>query len=450
MNEKKQNWVMDMTEGNITKILLQFTVPLLIGNLFQQVYNIVDSVVVGRYLGAKALGGVGSVGMISFLFFSLCLGLSNGIGVNIANAYGNKEYEKLKQMIANAFYIMVAAGILMSILGFCFAKPILLIMNTPFENFHYAYTYMKITCGLTITVALYNGISSILRALGDSKTPLIFLAISSVLNVILDIIFVIHCNYGVAGAAYATVISQFLSAIGSIVFAVRKNPYFSLKKEHFILSKELIAENLKIGIPMSIQTALISISCALLQTLINGFGTSVMAAYTATGKIENVIFQPFNSLGAAVSTFAGQNLGAGNYDRIKKAAWKSELMVLAFSAALFVIILFFNEEIIHLFVEDSEVIAIGAKGLLITGSAYFALGSIYIFRGILNGMKDVTFSMINGGLEVGGRVVFALILMYMTSIGYLGIWYTNILTWILIAGSAMIRFVYFIRRAHSA
>lgn len=194
--------------GNITQILLQFSVPLLVGNLFQQVYNVVDSIVVGRYLGSKALGAVGSVGMISFLFFSLCMGLSSGIGVIVSNCFGAKKEEEVKTAIANSIYVIVAVGILMSILGFILSGPILHLMNTPSENFEYAKTYMQITCGLTIVVALYNGISAILRALGDSRTPLIFLIVASVINVILDFLFVIKMDMGVAGAAYATVIKS--------------------------------------------------------------------------------------------------------------------------------------------------------------------------------------------------------------------------------------------------
>lgn len=432
-------YVMDMTQGNITGILLRFSIPLLIGNLFQQVYNIVDSIVVGRHLGSKALGAVGSVGMISFLFFSLCMGLSSGIGVIISNYFGAKKDEDVKCAIANSIYVIVAAGIIMSILGYTLTEPILKLMNTPAENFEYAKTYMQITCGLTIVVALYNGISAILRALGDSKVPLIFLIVASVINIVLDLLFVIKLNMGVAGAAYATVISQFISAAGSILFAIFKNPYFKLKRGHFKLNKGILKEDLRIGIPMSIQTAMVSISCSLLQTLINGYGTDVMAAYTATGKVENIVFQPFASLGTAVSTFASQNQGAKEYKRIQKAVIRAEIITAVISAALLVAILFFRSNIIGIFVEESAVIELGSKGLLIAGSMYFFLGTIYILRGALNGMGDVFFSIMNGILEVGGRVAFAAFFMYCTSLGFWGVWYTNIFTWIIISLCAAVR-----------
>ena len=391
----ENRYVLDMSCGNITQILLQFSVPLLAGNLFQQVYNVVDSIVVGRYLGSKALGAVGSVGMISFLFFSLCMGLSYGIGVIVSNCFG--------------------------------------------ANFEYAKTYMQITCSLTIVVALYNGISAILRALGDSRTPLIFLIVASVINVILDFLFVIKMDMGVAGAAYATVISQFVSAAGSTIFAILKNPYFKLEHRHFQQNRFIIKEYLRIGIPMSIQTAMISVSCALLQAMINGYGVNVMAAYTATGKVESIVFQPFASLGTAVSTFASQNQGANNYKRIKTAVIRAEIITAVISAFLLVAILLFRANIISLFVDDPTVVELGSKGLMIAGSMYFALGTIYIMRGALNGMGDVFFSMMNGALEIGGRIVFAAIFIFLTSLGFWGVWYTNIFTWILIALCAVIR-----------
>lgn len=442
----KKEYVMDMTEGNSMKLIMKFSIPLLIGNLFQQVYSLVDSVVVGRHLGANALGGVGSVGMISFLFFSLCNGMASGIGVVISRYFGAKEEEQVKKAIANALFVILAVGALMSVLGFCFAGPLIRLMKTPAETFDYAYTYMRITCGFTIAVAIYNGISAVLRALGDSKTPLIFLMAASAINVVLDIVFVIYMDMGVAGAAYATVLSQILSGVGSICYAVKTNPYFRLKREYFKLDRDILKEDFSIGIPMAVQTSMISISCSILQTLINGYGPEVMAAYTATGKVEGIVFQPFSSLGLALSTFAGQNRGARKYDRVRRAVWQTELITLALGAALFCLIAVFRENVVGFFVTEENVIRLGAKGLVISGSMYIALGTIYTMRGALNGMGDVVFSMLNGALEVGGRIVFALILMYVIKMGFWGVWYTNIFTWIVIALTASVRFVVYIRK----
>ena len=342
----KKEYVMDMTEGSSMKLIMKFSVPLLIGNLFQQVYSLVDSIVVGRHLGANALGGVGSVGMISFLFFSLCNGMASGIGVVISRYFGAKKEEQVKKAIANALFVILAVGALMSILGYCFAGPIIRLMKTPAETFDYAYTYMRITCGFTIAVAIYNGISAVLRALGDSKTPLIFLMIASAINVVLDIVFVIYMDMGVAGAAYATVLSQILSSVGSICYAVKTNPYFRLKRGHFKFDRDIMKEDFSIGIPMAVQTSMISISCSILQTLINGYGPEVMAAYTATGKVEGIIFQPFSSLGLALSTFAGQNCGARKYERVRRAVWQTELITLALGAAMFCLVAVFRENVV--------------------------------------------------------------------------------------------------------
>ena len=440
----KKEYVMDMTEGSSMKLIMKFSVPLLIGNLFQQVYSLVDSIVVGRHLGANALGGVGSVGMISFLFFSLCNGMASGIGVVISRHFGAKKEEQVKKAIANALFVILAVGALMSILGYCFAGPIIRLMKTPAETFDYAYTYMRITCGFTIAVAIYNGISAVLRALGDSKTPLIFLMIASAINVVLDIVFVIYMDMGVAGAAYATVLSQILSSVGSICYAVKTNPYFRLKRGHFKFDRDIMKEDF--SIPMAVQTSMISISCSILQTLINGYGPEVMAAYTATGKVEGIIFQPFSSLGLALSTFAGQNCGARKYERVRRAVWQTELITLALGAALFCLVAVFRENVVGFFVTEENVIRLGAKGLVISGSMYIALGTIYTMRGALNGMGDVVFSMLNGALEVGGRIVFALILMYVLKMGFWGVWYTNIFTWIVIALTASVRFSVYIRK----
>ena len=358
----KKEYVMDMTEGSSMKLIMKFSVPLLIGNLFQQVYSLVDSIVVGRHLGANALGGVGSVGMISFLFFSLCNGMASGIGVVISRYFGAKKEEQVKKAIANALFVILAVGALMSILGYCFAGPIIRLMKTPAETFDYAYTYMRITCGFTIAVAIYNGISAVLRALGDSKTPLIFLMIASAINVVLDIVFVIYMDMGVAGAAYATVLSQILSSVGSICYAVKTNPYFRLKRGHFKFDRDIMKEDFSIGIPMAVQTSMISISCSILQTLINGYGPEVMAAYTATGKVEGIIFQPFSSLGLALSTFAGQNCGARKYERVRRAVWQTELITLALGAALFCLVAVFRENVVGFFVTDGECHKAWCKG----------------------------------------------------------------------------------------
>lgn len=435
--EKK--YVCDMTKGNAAGLLLRFAFPMLIGNIFQQFYNMADSVIVGKFVGSNALGAVGSVGSLNFMFFSLCMGLGSGIGVLISQYFGAGQDEYVRKIIANAVYITIAAGMLMSLCGTILAKPILCIMNTPQENFVDALIYMRIVCGATVVVAGYNMISSILRALGDSKTPLIFLVAASGINIILDLIFVIVFHMGVAGAAFATVIAQVLAMLGSIWFGMRKNPYLQLKKRHFQFDREIFQNSLRLGLPIAAQNALIAFSCVALQSVVNRYGAIVMAAYTATSRVEQLVQQPFGSLGTAVSTFAGQNAGAGRYDRVSAGCKVSVRIVLIFSLIMVIVMFLLGDKIVGLFVNEPEVIGIGAEGLQITSLMYIGLGLIYVMRGMLNGVGDATFAMINGVTEVIGRVGFAWLLMMIPSVGLWGVWYTNGLTWALTGAANVIR-----------
>ena len=426
-----KEYVLDMTKGNVTSLLLRFTVPMLVGNIFQQFYNMVDSIIVGRFVGTNALGAVGSVGSITFMFFSLCLGLGSGIGILISQYFGAGQDDYVKKIIANAIYITLTTGVLMSLCGAVFAEPILRFMNTPAENFADALVYMRIVCGFTVVVAGYNTVSAVLRALGDAKTPLIFLGVASVLNIVLDLLFVVPMQMGVAGAAWATVIAQFFAMLGSIAFGYKKNEYLRLQKCHMQYNREIVEKSFRIGIPVAAQNALIAFSCVALQSVVNRYGTMVMAAYTATGRVEGLVQQPFNSLALAVSTFAGQNAGAGQYDRVRDGVKKSVWMVAAFSVLMILVMWLFGEPIVRIFVDEPEVIAIGAKGLRITSMMYFGLGLIYVMRGMLNGVGDAFFAMMNGVTEVIGRIGFAFLFMMIPSVGMWGVWYTNGLTWTL-------------------
>ncbi len=426
-------YVVDMTHGNETKLLLNFTVPMLLGNLFQQFYNMVDSVIVGRFVGTNALGAVGSVGSILFLFFSLCMGLGSGIGILISQYFGAGEYEYVKKTIANSIYITLASGLLMSLCGIVFAEPILRLMQTPTETYADALTYMRIASGFTFVVAGYNTISAELRALGDAKTPLIFLGVASVLNVALDLLFVVPLQMGVAGAAWATVIAQFFAMLGSIIFGYRKNEYLRIERRHLAYDAGIVKKSCRIGIPVAGQNALIAFSCVALQSVVNRYGATVMAAYTATGRVESLVQQPYSSLALAVSTFAGQNAGAGQYDRVRAGMKKSVFLAAIFSVLMVVIMWCFGEQIVGIFIDEPEVISIGAKGLRITSTMYFGLGLIYVLRGMLNGVGDALFAMLNGFTEVVGRIGFALLFMMIPGIGMWGVWYTNGLTWTLTA-----------------
>ena len=294
-----RQYVQDMTSGNETSLLLKFSVPMLIGNIFQQFYNMVDSIVVGNYVGKEALAAVGMTASLNFLYFSLCNGFATGAGVLISQYFGMKNERRVKDSIGNSLYLMLGMGALMSVLSVLLSAPILRLLNTPENIFEDALLYTRIVCGGLFSVVLYNGIAAMLRALGDSTTPLIFLVVASILNVIGDLVLVLVFHMGVAGVAIATIVAQLVSALGCIGYAVVKNPYFRLEKENFRVSHSLQSKMLRLGIPFGAQGSLIAFSCVALQSVINRFGSDVIAAFTATSRIEQLVQQPFNSLGTA-------------------------------------------------------------------------------------------------------------------------------------------------------
>lgn len=434
------NYIQDMTKGNEVKLLIQFSLPMLIGNVSQQFYNLIDSIVVGKYIGANALAAVGATNSLNFLSFSICLGLSIGISIIISQYFGAKRDEDVKRAIANSVYVIAVSGIIMSLLTSCLARPILQAMNTPPEILDDSTTFLRIVSGGMIAVAAYNAIAAILRALGDSKTPLIFLVVSCVINVVLDLLFVLKFGWGVAGTACATVISQGVAALGCTIFAIIHNPYFKLKKEHIKVDWPIIHKCIRIGIPVAIQNSMIAVSLVALQSVVNGFGEVAVAAYTATSRVEQLIQQPFNSLGAAMSTFAGQNMGAKKLERVRKGYHKSILIVAIFSLMALLVAQFGGHAIMKLFVEDGAVISLGAKAIKITSCMYFALGMIYITRGLLNGTGDAFYAMINGVVEVVGRVGFSSALALIPAIGVWGVWATTGLTWFITAVASVVRY----------
>ena len=432
--------VRDMTSGNELKLLVSFSVPMLIGNLFQQVYNMVDSIVVGKYVSADALAAVGATGSLNFLFFSLCLGLTGGIGIIISQHFGAGDKIHVRKAIFNSIYIIVTTGIIMSLLGMFLARPVLIWLRTPGNILDDATAYMQISCAGILAVAAYNCVSSILRALGDSKTPLVFLILASLINVALDLFLVINLGLGVRGVAYATIIAQVLAAAGSLIYALKKNPYFKIKKEEMIYDAGIVRKCYRLGLPLAMQSSLIAISCVALQSVVNTFGSVVVAAFTATSRIEQLVQQPFNSLGMALSTFTGQNMGAGRQDRVKRALAGSMLITAAFSILMLVLFYTFGNNIMRVFVSDIEVIDFGTQALRITSWFYFALGTIYVVRALLNGAGDAAYAMINGCVEVAGRIVFSNTLILIPSVGKWGVWLSTALTWFITGLASFIRY----------
>jgi len=437
MNRKN---ITDMTVGSPARHIIKFTLPLLLGNLFQQLYNMVDSIVVGQFVGEDALAAVGACGSTNFLFFSLSSGLAIGIGIIVAQFFGAGDEKNVRNTIANSIYVLWGAAITVSIIGIVFCPALLRLLQTPETVIGDSIIYMRTTCAGILFIATYNGVAAILRALGDSKTPLYFLIVSSIVNVVLDLVFVLVFEWGVFGVALATIIAQATSAISCIIYAYHKIEYFRLTREQLKMQPLIIANSFKIGVPIAMQNSLIAVSCMVLQGVVNTFGPTVMAAYTVIGRIEQVVQQPYMSLGSALTTYSGQNMGAGQIDRVKKGFHQGTVMVLIFSMCLLPIAYIFGENIVGIFVNDPEVIAIGAKAIRINSLCYFGLGMIYVPRSVLNGCGDTGFAMINGVTEVVCRVGFSLILTRISFLGYWGIWLTTGLTWAVTGVVCVIRY----------
>lgn len=424
--EKKA--VYSMTEGSPTRLLLKFTLPMLIGNLFQQLYNMVDSIVVGRFVGANALASVGATGSLNFLFFAMSFGIAAGVGVVVSQYFGAGKMDMVEKSIINGMYLLAVVSAVMGLIGIISARWILVVLDTPEIILDDAVVYMRVSCAGILAIAAYNGVASVLRALGDSKTPLYFMVVACFINIGLDLLFVITFQWSVFGVAFATVIAQLVAAAGAFCYALYKIPYFRIQKEHRRVRTDIISRCFTLGLPIALQNSLIAFSCIFLQKVVNGFGENVVAANTALGRIEQLVQQPYSSLGAAITTYTGQNIGAGKIDRVKQGYRVGFWCAVIFSLLMLIPAQFFGDEVIHIFVEDPEVIAIGAKGLSITSFFYFFLGMIYVARSVLNGAGDALYAMINGLMEVIGRVGFAVPLTKLPFIGMWGIFFTTGLT----------------------
>ena len=433
-------YLTDMTKGSELGHIIRFALPMLAGNLFQQFYNIADSIIVGKYLGYNALAAVGATGSITFLFYNLCFGLATGAGILVSQSYGAGKHDSVKKYITNSAFVLFIFGIVISVLSVLGTPFLLRLLDTPESVFDTAVGYMRISCAGTVAVALYNWISAVMRSLGDSRTPLIFLVIASVINVGLDLLFVVGLGMGADGAAWATITAQGISAFGSIIFCLKKNPMFSFRKEELAIDMQAVKKTVTTGIPIALQNAMVSVSMIYLQKTANSFGDTVMAAYTATMRIEQLIQQPFSSLNAAIAAFSGQNKGAEKNDRIIKGYHKSMQAGMVFALVMLLIFLLFSHVAVGLFVEEAEVIEIGGFALKISAIFYGFLGTIHITRGLLNGTGDVKYSLINGLAEVVGRIGFATLFTTVIPLGYMAVWVTTCFTWLLTAVLSIIRY----------
>ena len=423
--------VKDMTRGNPIKLILLFCLPLVAGNIFQQLYNMVDSIIVGKFVGVNALAAVGATGSINFLVLGFALGLCSGFGIPVAQSFGAQNYSMMRKHVANALYLCLFATIFLTTITLFTTPSMLRLMQTPSDIYQDSYTYISIMFMGIIATIYYNMLSSILRALGDSKTPLLFLAVASIINVILDYTFVVYFKMGVAGVAWATLIAQAISAVLCAFFMAKHFPILKFSKEELKLDGHCCKELLAIGLPMALQFSITAVGSVMIQTAINGLGSAKVAAVTAANKIQMMFTQPLDTLGTTMATYCGQNLGAKKIDRIKDGLKKSFLLSFGYCLLACLIMWTLSTKIALLFIDANEVAILSDVQLYlrIDSVFYFVLGILFITRNSLQGLGYSALTMLAGLAELIGRGVVAF--LFVGSFGYAAICAANPFAWFL-------------------
>ena len=406
-----------MTTGNPAKLIIRFMIPMFLGNLFQQFYNVVDSIVAGQFLGVQALAAIGSTGSLMFFVIGWLNGLTSGFAIMVAQCFGAKKEDRMRHYVAMSVYLSVAFALVMTI-GLTLAnEPILRLMNYSEEIMPEVKAYMGIIyAGLLVTVA-YDALSAFLRALGDSRSPLYFLMISAGINVFLDIVFIVVMGMGVEGCAYATVIAQAISAFCCFIYIVKKYPILHLKKEDFRYSWNSVKKLLGLGIPMALQFSITAIGTIIVQGAVNVYGETYMAGFSAAGKLQNILGTVFVAFGATVATYVGQNRGAGRIDRVREGVRCTQYMILAWSVIAMILMFFFGKYMTCIFVNSSEtdVLAVSVEYFHTVFWCYPFLGSIFLYRNTLQGMGYGLVPMMGGIFELAARTIIVLLVAGHTS-----------------------------------
>ncbi|HCX95842.1 MAG TPA: MATE family efflux transporter, partial [Spirochaetaceae bacterium] len=415
----------DLTKGDEATTLITFALPMLLGNVFQQFYNMVDSFVVGRFVGTNALAAVGVAFPVIFLLVALIMGITMGSSVLISQFFGARDRERLASTISTSYIFLFGAGIFMSVLGFFSVPFILNILAVPPEIYAEARSYMSIILGGMLITFGYNGVSAMLRGVGDSKTPLYLLVAASLMNVVLDLVFVIVFHWGVAGAAWATLISQAFSFITAMVIFNRTESHMKVELKKLSWNKEIFGSMIKIGLPTGIQQTLVSLGMMMLTRIVNEFGPATMAAYTAAARIDSFASMPAMNLSQALMTFTGQNMGAGKTERVKKGHRAAIIMNIVISLSITLLVTLAGHWLIGIFTTDGAVIDIGARYLLIVGFFYIIFGTMFINNGVMRGAGDVFIPMISSLLALWiVRIPCALLFTKVFGMGSDGIWWS--------------------------
>ena len=392
MDKRKGNT--DLTEGKVWKVIVRFALPLLVGNLLQQFYNITDSIIVGQFLGKEALAAVSASFFIYYFIISLVIGVGSGTTVVISQLFGAKQYQKVQLAFSSFFIFMLVGGIILSIAGIIFAEPDFRLTNTPEEVIPQAVAYFRIYIGGTFLFVTFNSIISILRGVGESVRPMLFILITTVLNIAFDLLFILVFKWGIEGAARATVVSQGIGMCIALAYVNNTHPLLSIKKQDMLFDWKLFKESLKIGLPTSVQQCAIALGLIALLGIVNSFGTNTLTAYGAAGKIDTIITQAILTLSGALAAFCGQNIGAGRLDRVKKGVQFTMYTNVALGLLTFAAVYLFGNEMMRIFTKDIDVVAIGKEYLLIIGGFFIVHGALNVYNGALRGAGDTLFPMI--------------------------------------------------------
>ena len=420
----------NMTSGKPIKLIWNFTIPLLIGNLFQQLYNMADTFIVGRTIGVHALASVGSTGSIIFLILGFANGLTAGLAIPLAQRFGAKDYLGVKRSFYVSILISAVVAILLTILSMIFCRQILEIMQTPVEIIDGAYDYLMVIFAGIFSSMAFNLLSNIFRSIGDAKTPLYFLVIACIMNIILDIVFIAGFGMGVEGAGYATVLSQIFSALACILYIWKKIPILRLNSKDFFAESSDVREHVRISFPMAFQSSIIAIGAIIIQITLNQLGATAVAAYTAAQKIDQVAILPMMSFGVTMATFVAQNYGAKKYDRIWRGVRDCIKLSLTFAISVGIILNLFSPIFIRAFVGvgHEEVVELGAIYFITNGTMYSLLSLLFIYRYTLQGVGKTFTPTVAGIMELCMRAFAAVVLSNLY--GYTGATMANPLAWL--------------------
>ena len=423
----------NLTEGSVTKTILLFSLPMIAGNLLQQLYNIADTLFVGRFLGSGALAAVGASYTLMTFLTSIFLGLCMGSGAVFSIRYGEKNQEQLEKSIGASFLLIGITAVMVNLAVFLFIDPIMELLQVPQEIYGMMRDYLWVIFLGILATFLYNFFASVLRAVGNSVVPLVFLAACAILNIVLDLWFVLGLQWGVKGAAIATVISQYVSGIGITIYTYWKMPQFRVKAKYLHPEFSLVKEIAQFSFLTSLQQSVMNLGILMVQGLVNSFGTVIMAAFAAAVKIDSFAYMPVQDFGNAFSTFVAQNFGAKKEARIREGIKKAVLMAMAFCIVISIGVFVFAKPLMLIFVqpEETAILAAGVEYLRIEGFFYCGIGCLFLLYGFYRAVKLPGMSVVLTVISLGTRVVLAYVLSSIEAIGVTGIWWSVPIGWAL-------------------